>query len=80
MYIYIYTVYNIIGKEEKAMPDVIKKLLDKYWDKFGEGFPLYQAPTDWSQVEYSIKKCLRENKTAAQLWPDIYGAREGYDY
>ena len=62
------------------MPEKIKRLLDKYWDQFGEGFPLYQAPTDWSETEYDIKKCLRENKKAEDLKPDVYGARDGYDY
>ena len=62
------------------MPERIENLLDKYWDQFGESFPLYQAPTNWSEIEYDIKKCLRENKRAADLKPDVYGAREGYDY
>lgn len=62
------------------MPEKIAKLLDKYWDQFGEGFPLYQAPTEWAETEYDIKKCLREKKTASQLWPDKYGATEDRDY
>ena len=62
------------------MPDKIVKLLDKYWDTFGEGFPLYQAPTDWGKTEYDIKKCLRENKPAPELMPDQYGASIGDDY
>lgn len=62
------------------MPEKIANLIDKYWDQFGEGFPLYQAPTNWSTIEYDIKKCLRENKKAADLKPNVYGAREGYDY
>ena len=62
------------------MPEKIKNLMNKYWDRFKEGFPLYQAPQDWSAVEYDIKKCLRENKRAQDLKPDIYGAKEGLDY
>lgn len=62
------------------MTEKIANLLDKYWDKFGEGFPLYQAPTDWSQIEYDIKKCLREGKKAQDLKPEVYGAVKGDDY
>lgn len=62
------------------MPEKIKHLLDKYWDMFGEGFPLYQASSDWSKVEYDIKKCLRENKRAADLKPNEYGAMQGVDF
>lgn len=62
------------------MPEKIKNLLEKYWDAFNEGFPLYQAPLNWSEIEYDIKKCLRENKKAADLKPDVYGATEGRDY
>lgn len=62
------------------MPERIQNLLDKYWDQFGEGFPLYQAPTNWSEIEYDIKKCLRENKRAPDLKPEQYGARYGDDF
>lgn len=62
------------------MPEKIKNLLNKYWDQFGEGFPLYQSSTDWAEIEYDIKKCLRENKKAEDLKPNVYGAREGYNY
>lgn len=62
------------------MPEKIKNLLNKYWDQFGEGFPLYQASTDWAEVEYEIKKCIKENKRAAELKPNVYGAREGDDF
>lgn len=62
------------------MKERIKNLLDKYWDKFGEGFPLYQAPVNENEIEYDIKKCIRENKRAADLKPNVYGAMEGRDY
>lgn len=62
------------------MPDKIKHLLEKYWDQFGEGFPLYQASHNWGKIEYDIKKCLRENVRAPELMPDQYGAVEGQDY
>ena len=62
------------------MPEKIKNLMDKYWNTFGEGFPLYQAPQDWGAVEYDVKKCLREGKRAQDLKPNVYGATEGRDY
>lgn len=55
----------------------IIEYLDKYKDKFGEGFPLMQANGDSSIVKDQIKRCIDQNKKASELFPDIYGACEG---
>lgn len=51
--------------------------LDKYFDMFGEDFPLMQAPNKKEAIEH-IMQCINQNKTAEKLYPQYYGARSGY--
>lgn len=51
-------------------------LLFKYWQKFGECFPLMQAPDDEQAVKH-LNECLLKDVSAPKLYPDIYGAAEG---
>ncbi len=54
----------------------ISKELESYYDKFGESFPLMQANGSAKIVKNQIKECLRNNKKANEIWPDIYGKCE----
>lgn len=55
----------------------IIEYLDKYKENFEKGFPLMQANGDSSIVKDQINKCIDQNKSASELFPDIYGACEG---
>lgn len=62
------------------MPKDVIILLDQYREKFGEGFPLMQASSDWDEVKADIQECLTKGITAPELNPDFYGACLGRDY
>lgn len=55
----------------------ILKELEKYQNKFNEGFPLMQAYGDAKIVRKQIMECIKKNKRASVLWPEIYGECNG---
>lgn len=50
--------------------------LDKYFDKFGHGFPLMQANSLEEAVKH-CKECVSKNKSASELYPKLYGSVKG---
>lgn len=54
------------------MTETLKKLLDQYKDRFGDGFPLWN--TDLITAEQDVSMCLEKNIPAEQLNPGRYGA------
>ena len=59
------------------MPKDVEILLDQYEEKFGEGFPLMQAPPSWEEIKKDIQQCLDQGITASKLRPSSYGACYG---
>lgn len=62
------------------MPEQINELLDQYWDKFGDAFPLYQEPDDWETLKDDLIQCIEKGIPAQKLKPDLYGACIGKDF
>lgn len=46
----------------KIMKEQLQKLIDQYWDKFGEGYPLEMVQETQDESIASIKKCLKQGK------------------
>lgn len=55
----------------------ILKELEKYQNKFNEGFPLMQAYGNAKIVRKQIMECINKNKRASVLWPETYGECNG---
>ena len=70
---------KLFFKEDNKMPAMdpkIENILNQYYDKFNASFPLFQANSQDEAAEHAIK-CINNNKTAAQMWPDQYGECNG---
>lgn len=52
------------------------KLLDEYFDRFGESFPMMQAP-NMEEAKKHLEACLEKGKAAGELFPQVYGALDG---
>lgn len=59
------------------MTKKMQDLIDQYWDRFGEGFPLYHVDLDIAKKD--LQECLDKNISAEKLKPDVYGANKGVD-
>jgi hypothetical protein len=46
----------------KIMKEQLQKLIEQYWDKFGEGYPLEMVQETQDESIASIEKCLKQGK------------------
>lgn len=52
----------------------IKNELNLYREKFGENFPIMQAPNNTEEIRKTINECINKNKKASELYPELYGS------